>query len=190
MPTDMSRRPNGLKGLVERRAHAAGELLDLQAQAKELRGRIAAVRRRMRQYDAQILAFDGGLQTQNIRAIRPAVVKVTRRGVLVSTMTAILSEAAPRPLTTRELATEIARRAGIKFESAKEFGRWLHNSVGKQLKKHMALGIVERLERNANLTWATSRWRLRTATDPSADRLLEQLVAAGEEVQECDDDRE
>lgn len=190
MPTEMSRRPNGLKWLVERRAYAAGELLSLQAQAKELRGKIAAVRRRMRQYDAQILTFDSGLQPQDIRAFRPMAVKVTRRGALVSTMMAVLREAAPRTLTTRELATEIARRAGIKFAGARDFARWQHNSVGKQLKKHMARGMVERVERDGNPIWATSRWRLRTATDPSAGRLLEQLVAAGEEVQECDDDRE
>jgi hypothetical protein len=178
--------------LIECRAYSAGELLRLQAKAKDLKREIAAVRRKIRQYDARILAIDGDLDPSDIDPRRNVFVKVVaKRGALLRTLTAVLRENSGTALTTRELAEELCRRLDLRFERRKDFWRWAHNSVGKQLHVLHDKGMVERVEGvRQGPTWAASRWRLHTVIGPSADRLLEQLVAAGEEVQLCDDDRE
>lgn len=169
-----------VRGLVDRRARAAGDEQRLLGLLKELGKELALVRRTKASCDQLIRDYDAGLDPSRIKPIRKVrkVASGPRGGLRLEIIQAVKSRA-PAAVTTMEVALVAAHRLDLDFETRDDLQRWEHNSVGKQLKRLVVEGLVAREVDTSARAWTAVRWRWTGPGDESAsDPVAAEIAAA------------
>ena len=181
MPLQMPRKVSSyLKGLVDTRARAAGDLERLQRIHDEVSARMATAQAEIDACDRLIRKFDGRLDPTLIEPLRTQ--SYGGRGRLRAALLDQLQLAYPGEVTTSEMAVELQIKFGFDFRTADERDRWVRGSMARALRDLLEEGLVDRMHDPALRTGGPGRWRLRPATAPSAVDLLARLAADGTEV--------
>lgn len=174
-----------VRGLTETRAYAAGEIQRYQQILVDVQEQLSAAQMDMAACDRLIKKYDSRLDPTKIEPVR-ATKRYGRYGNLRQAIVESLRDVYPGELTTTLIALEIQIRFGIDFITPAQRKGWVNCSVASALRALVAAGIVERLHDPRVITGEAGRWRLRSGSGPSADRLLEQLEASGEVVPDPD----
>lgn len=181
----MRKVPSYLKGLAETRARAAGDIEHLSKLKAQIDERIAEAQQTLESCDVLIRKFDKRLDPTKIEPIRAQKGRYGTRGGLRNGIVRILEAAYPRALPTDELGLALQFEFDIEFLLPTEHRDWLHNSVGKQLQRLVAEGILERLHELTTIG-VTGRWRWKPTTGSSLDGLRAQAEEAGLSVQQAE----
>lgn len=169
-----------VKGLVETRARAAGDLERLRRIHAELSARIATAEADIAACDRLIRKFDGRLDPSLIEPLHTR--SYGGRGRLRAAVLDQLQLAYPGEVTTSELAVEMQIKFGFDFLTATQRDNWVRGSLARALRDLHAEGLAERMHDPMLRTGEPGRWRLRPASAPSTSDLLAQLSAQGEEL--------
>lgn len=172
-----------LRGLTETRAYAAGEIERYQRILAEVQEHLAAARMDLAACDRLIKKYDGRLDPTQIEPVH-AKRRYGGYGKLRQAIIEILGDASPGELSTTLIAIEVQIRFGLEFLNSADRNRWINGSVSPALRALVYDGIAERLHDPRVFSGEAGRWRLRSASGPSADNLLEQLAELGTPVDE------
>jgi len=174
-----------IKGLGEARARCAGEVLRLEALLLRITADLAKSKGDLESLDRVIRLADKRLDPESARAVRPQRVRSKDAGKKLSleeAMLLILQENPETPRSTVELAFELASRLKLDFDDDRSFGKWLHNSVARRLKKMTVAGVVVRLH-EASQTPRVGWWQIAQGRACSLEELKRRLEAAGQVVE-------
>jgi hypothetical protein len=174
--------PSYLKGLVETRARAAGDLERYTRIMAEVSAKVAGARAEIDACDRLIRKFDTRLKPELIEPLRTH--PYGGRGGLRAALVEYLQAVYPAAATSTEIAFELQIMFGFDFQTADERDRWLRGAMTRALKDLADKGLVERLHDPAARDGKVGRWRLRPGTTSGADAMLDKLTAAGEELVE------
>ena len=183
LPMPRKKRSSHLRELTETRANAAGEIRHYERILAEVQELLAIARSDLAACDRLIRKYDVRLDPTRIKPVR-ARTQYGGSGRLRKAIVQVLREVYPGNLTTSQIAIEIQLQFGIEFATPFERKRWFDNSLTRALRAMLRDGIVERLHNPRVNTGEAGRWRVRSSSGPSADHLLEQLVALGAPVDE------
>lgn len=187
----MKKVPSYLKGLAETRARADAEALRLQKLVAEVTERMTEAQKTRDSCDRLIRKFDERLNPNLIEPIQAWKGRYGPRGALRESIQRQLREAYPGELTTSEISWALQLEFKLDFELALEKKMWQKNTLLNGLKALVNKGQIVRLHDWSNgPTGEVGHWRWIPDDDLSLDHLRAQIVAAGREVQQCDDDHE
>jgi hypothetical protein len=177
--------PSYLKGLVETRARAAGDLERYTRIMAEVSAKVAGARAEIDACDRLIRKFDARLKPELIEPLRTH--RYGGRGGLRAALVEYLQAVYPAAATSTEIAFELQIKFGFDFQTADERDRWLRGAMTRALKDLSDKGLVERLHDPAARNGKVGRWRFRTASNLGPNSMLDKLAAAGEELAEESD---
>lgn len=181
MPLQMPRKVSSyVKGLVETRARAAGDLERFRRIHAEVSERIATAEAEIAACDRLIRKFDGRLDPTKIEPL--ATRSYGGRGRLRAAVLDQLQLAYPGEVTTSDLAVEMQIKFGFDFLTATQRDNWVRGSLARALRDLHAEGLAERMHDPSLRTGEPGRWRLRPASAPSTGELLARLSATGQEL--------
>ena len=181
----MKRTKSMIKGLGEARARCAGEVLRLEALLLRVTGDLEKAKGDLASLDRVIRLADKRINPETARAVRPQRVPNKDEGkkrTLEEAMLLILQEAPQTPRSTVELAFELSSRLKLDFEDDRSFGKWLHNSVARRLKKMTAAGVVVRLHEPTQ-TPRVGWWQIADGPACSLEELKRRMEATGHVVE-------
>lgn len=156
----MTKLPSYLKGLVESRARAAGDIERLEQLRALIDEQLTAARKKLDAADLLIRDFSPLLDPTTIAPVRARKGKYGKHGNFKATVTLVLEEANGEALPTPEIAFKVAEKLQLKFDSMQQYRDWAHNAVANELRRKMNRGEVERFssEKGGGVT----RWQLAT----------------------------
>jgi hypothetical protein len=182
----MKKTPSYLKGLVEDRARAAGDVERYEKIAKDVADALERARATLAACDMLILRIDARLLPGEIVLIRSKKSYGGKRGKLRNTVVDILQKAAPGSVTTTEIGIEIQVCFGLTFETPFLRTYWQNNSIGRLLRTLFYEDKVERLHDPRCNTEEGGRWRWKASAAESSDDLRAQLESQGGSVVQYD----
>lgn len=180
--------PSYLKGLRDARARADGDIRRLTALVEAMTTDIRQAQATLDACDILIRKFDANLDPSTIPPNRGLGRVPAPRGALKSAIVEYLQERYPAEITTGELTRAMQVQFKMDFDSWEALWKWQHGSLTRRLKKLLDEGLVERLHDPMASTGEAGRWRWKSETDLSPDRLRERAEAAGVAVRESDGD--
>lgn len=155
----MRKTPSYLKGLAETRARVAAEVQRLQQFYDEIGQSLGKARTELEACDLLIRKYDERLNPELIEPIKAWKGRYGARGALKTAIVRILKDCHPSAVSTTELTTRLQIEFSLDFLSKAERTHWQHDTVGKQLKKLVSEGLVERLNNLAVNAGRTGSWR-------------------------------
>jgi hypothetical protein len=183
---ELKKTPSYLKGLVEARARAGGDVERYAKIAKDVARELKKARSTLAACDLLIRKIDTRLTPEDIEPIRIPKNYGGCRGKLINTVEQILRSVAPNSVTTGEISIEIQVRFQFTFETWQARAEWKNNSIGRLLRKLCEEGLIERLHNPKSLTEEGGRWRWKSDATQSSDQLREQIEAQGGSVIQYD----
>lgn len=180
--------PSYLKGLRDARARADGDIRRLTALVEAMTTDIQRAQATLDACDILIRKFDSSLDPSAIPANKGLGRVPGPRGLLKEAIVEYLQQRFPEDVSVNEVALAMQFRFGLDFHSGRARWKWVHGSVGRRLKKLAAEGLADRLHDPLLLNGEAGRWRWKSETDLSPDRLRERAEAAGVAVRESDGD--
>lgn len=183
-PYDVKKYPAYLKGLVNDLGRLRGDIARLKAMRDEVDKRLAQCITEAEACERLIVRYDARLDPAGVTAVRAWRGKYGERGALKAAILEELKAAFPADLSTDLLSRVIQLRFELDFASTTARATWLHNSLGKALKKMVTEGLVERLHPADDRSGDFGRW---VWIDPnraagSAAGMATLAAAAGVEV--------
>lgn len=158
----MTKVPSYLKGLVESRAHSAGDIVRLEQLRALIDEQLAAALKRRESADNLIREFNPLLDPTAIQPVRARRGRYGPHGSFKKTVYAVLDEAGGESLPSAEIGFRVALRLDVKFASIEQHREWSHNCVNKELLRQSRRGDVERI-RGENRGCVT-HWRVKRET--------------------------
>jgi hypothetical protein len=180
----MKRTPSFIMGLGAARARAAGDVERLQALVERVTQELASAQADLVALDRVIRRADSTIDPTEVRAVRPLKVPNKDKGkreTIEEALLVILSENGTAARSTVELAYSVAARLKLDFIDPHDFGKWLHNSVSRKLKKMTKSGAVVRLH-EANQTTRLGWWQIARGSPVTLEQMRQQVQAAGVSV--------
>jgi hypothetical protein len=104
--------PSYLKGLVEDRARAAGEVIYYEKTAQDVAESLDKARHALNALDTVIRRFDAGLSPEHIQPIAAWKTQPGARGRLKQTILEMLEQESPNSLSTVQIASAKRKRLG------------------------------------------------------------------------------
>lgn len=187
-----------LKGLVETRARAAGNIRRLFQTQKDLSVRMARLQQQLRMSEQRLLLVNKqlSLSQDELLACDQLILKVNaqcsperiepiqawkgrygKRGQLRITIVQTLKKAYPRALSSFELEWELLAVFRLEFPSPQARNSWFQNSLRGTLKVLTQSGDVERLHKAEKNAARKGRWRWKP---PAGAQTLGELSALAE----------
>jgi len=143
--SDMRKTPSYLKGLAETRARVSADVRRYQQFYDEIGEALEKAKAELTACDLLIRKYDERLNPALIEPIKAWKGRYGTRGQLKEAIVLLLKQSRPHAISTTELAIKLQMEFSLDFLTAVERRHWVHNSVGKQLKRLMAEGLVKRL---------------------------------------------
>jgi len=157
----MTKLPSYLKGLVESRARAAGDVERLTQLRALIDEQLVTANKKLDAADLLIRDFSPLLDPTAIEPVRARKGRYGKHGNLKTTVRAILAEVPGESLPSPEIAFKVAERLGVKFDSMEQYRVWASNSVFKELGRLAKSGEVEHIP--GENRGCVTRWRLKPA---------------------------
>lgn len=138
------RTPSGLKWVANELAAIAGEL----ERVDEQLGRLTARRLQLEAHRASLNQVGAIMGVAELQALVPAV-RVHKayggRGYLVDWVRGLLQDAAPRAVDMRTLVVLAEEQFKLELPTSEARDQYRKNTLGRAVRKLLALGLVERL---------------------------------------------
>jgi hypothetical protein len=170
-----------IKWLINETAMLQGELERIDQEMARLVALRAAVER-SRAACQRTLEYQAGRKVPGLPTVR-AHRQYGRRGDLQQFLAATLRELAPVQLNTAQLAEKAMVRFDLAMSCPAELYDFKMNTVGRALRRLLALGLVERLTTKHRVDRALGTWRWKAKV--STLGALGQLVAGATATEEC-----
>lgn len=164
------RTPSGLQWVANELAAVAGEL----ERVDEQLGRLTARRLQLEAHRASLSQVGAIMGVAELQALVPAVrmhKAYGGRGFLVDWVRGVLHAAAPRPVDMRTLMLLAEEQFKLELPTSETRGQYRKNTLGRAVRKLLALGLVERLHDPDNAR-GPGRWRWKTQL-PELSELLD-----------------
>lgn len=155
----MKNTPPALKWLAEKRARTAGDLAHMEGLLTQLDERVARLRGELTTLDGTLAIYDSAIDASAIEPIKAWKGRYGQRGEFQAALAKVLEERAPEALSSETIALTMMVRFDLRFELASERYRWQQNSLGRELKRLVAKGLVERLHPLATKEVGYWRWK-------------------------------
>lgn len=180
MPAQMTKTNSYLKGLAETRARADGDVLRLERLLAEITADLSRAKSDRDACDRLIRRFDPALNPEAIEPIQAQKGLYGKHGGLTRAVENAVRSAAPTPITTWEVGLAAAMELKLEFVSRKDRSEWMHNTLGRCLRRMLDQGTVERVadvfDENDQ---ARTRWRWLGVPCTTLDDLRRQAAAKG-----------
>lgn len=170
-----------IKWLINETAMLRGEL----ERIDQAMARLVALREaieRSRAACQRTLEYQAGRTVPGLPTVR-AHRQYGRRGDLQQFLADTLRDVAPAQLNTAQLAEKALVRFGLAMSCPAELYDFKMNTVGRALRRLLALGLIERLTTTHRVARALGTWRWKAPVSTLAQ--LEQLVAGGVATEVC-----
>ena len=190
-----TRMPAYLKGLVDRRARADGELNRLAPGAAVARAALERAATKVEKYEGKLRRaaasrdscdillsrWSAELQTENISPVQASRGRYGELGALQQQMLVFVDAAGPAGIRTGVLGDQLIASFGLSFLGRQARTDWVNNSVANRLKVLVKQGRVERIP----ATGAGEKgkvWRAVLPETLSFNSLLQQAEVAGLDI--------
>ncbi|MFO1414912.1 MAG: hypothetical protein U1F10_13580 [Burkholderiales bacterium] len=169
----MKKTSSYLKGLAERRARLAAEILRLERLQVDIDGSLQAARKKLESCDLLIRDFDDRLDPKVIQPIRATAGRYGPRGALRNAAMAAARAASPQPISAIEIAHYVRAVLNLEFPTPAERTRWFKNSLRPALQKLGEDGVLVRLPDGDDQYDRSGIWQWPKADDGEKPAQLE-----------------
>lgn len=172
----MKKTPSALKWLAEKRARIAGDLVHMEGLLAELQEQVTRLSGELTVLDGTLAIYDSTIDANAIEPIKAWKGRYGPRGAFQQALAELLQARAPEALSSETIALRMMVKFDLRFELQSERYRWQQNSLGRELKRLVAKGMVERLHPLATKEVGYWRWKqeevvtleeLRTSSRPA-----------------------
>ncbi|MFG6463729.1 hypothetical protein ACG04Q_19300 [Roseateles sp. DXS20W] len=180
--------PAYLRGLVDNRARADGQVRRLTELLADLQTELAKAHRHRDACDAMLQAHNADLARESIAPIHGTLGAYGQHGGLQAGIRECLTVAGTVGVTVTEIAAYLEEVHQLKFVSAKARSRWATNLVNPRLREFLARGEAERIGDALGRSSQGKRWRWKASEPQTVDALATRAAAHGVKVSYVEDD--
>jgi hypothetical protein len=155
----MRKTPSYLKGLAETRARVAADVRRYQQLHDEIGEALEKAKAELTACDMLIRKYDERLNPELIEPIKAWKGRYGKRGELKEAILETLKARAPDFVTMAEIVWELRVRFKLDFISWHYQVQWSRGTVGKQLRRLLEQGVVERLHDPVANAGLVGSWR-------------------------------